>query len=286
MKVELVGNEWRELPDNSPRGIYLDGYLKEKLDNINKIISKGWDAVFLIDGKERSGKSTLGMTCAWYLSKGKITINNFAKGIEDAKKKVRELPDNSFLFLDEGSLVFNSRDTIRRENVELQKIMDVVGQKNITFIVVLPSIFDLSRAIATRRSLFLLHVYTDDEWKRGRFAYYGEEKKLELYDLGKKSFNKYVVDPEWYGVFTKFELPFQKEYLELKKQTLDVALNGEKGDKPDLKKEIWALKYKIYQLMKAVPLKTQGDVSKIMGIHVRNLRTWEQYGGRIAQDGV
>ena len=37
MKVELnKKNEWIQLPDNSPKGIYLDGFLKEKLDSIFK----------------------------------------------------------------------------------------------------------------------------------------------------------------------------------------------------------------------------------------------------------
>jgi len=39
--------------------IYLDNLLKKKLDNVKLIMSKDWDCIFLIDGIEGSGKSTL-----------------------------------------------------------------------------------------------------------------------------------------------------------------------------------------------------------------------------------
>ena len=64
--------EWEEETGNLT--IHLHVRLRQKLDNIKKIIKKKWDAVFVIDGGERSGKSTLGMTAAWYLSDAKLTL--------------------------------------------------------------------------------------------------------------------------------------------------------------------------------------------------------------------
>jgi hypothetical protein len=279
VKVKLNKyNEWVELPDDSPDGIYLDGYLKEKLDNVLEIQRKGWDAVMLIDGRERSGKSTLAMTCANYVSKEKFTMNNFAKGIEDAKQKLKSLPDHSWLFIDEGSLVFNSKESRNKENVELQNIMDVVGQKNMIFIVVLPSVFDLTRPLACRRSLFLLHVFVDEKWTRGRFAYYGEEKKEMLYVEGKKNYNKYTIDPEWSGSFTKFEPPFNEEYLKLKQDTLMLTLEGgeknkNKGEVARLKEELKLIKEKI-NILVFKPESTQIKRSKQVGINLKTARVW------------
>jgi hypothetical protein len=208
--------------------LYLDGYLKTKLDNIKEIISKNWDAVILIDGKERSGKSTLGFACAWYLSNGTITINNLAKDTEDAIKKIEELPDKSILMIDEGSLSFSSKDALRSEQKKLMKILDVVGQKNLCIIVILPSFFDLAKQIACRRSRFLLHVYTDDFLNRGRFAYFGEKKKRILYDYGKKNYGSYdYPEADFIGRFTDFKVPFFEEYLRLKKESLMSALKAE-----------------------------------------------------------
>lgn len=285
MKIEVIKNEWVKLPDHSPKGIYVNAYLKEKLDNILHIQKKEWDAMILIDGKERSGKSILGMTCAWYLTKGKLTIDNFAKGLEEAKAKIRTLPNKSILVVDEASLVFNTKDSRTNVSVELQKIMDVVGQKNMVFILILPSIFDLAKSIATRRSLFLLHVFVDEKWNRGSFAYYGEETKEVLYVEGKKNYNKYTIPPDFTGSFTNFKPPFYDEYLKLKKETLIEILEDKKEQKQKDRSEIWALKYNIYQLMKSVaqePIKSQGQFCKIINKSIREIRIWGEYGGRSA----
>lgn len=208
--------------------LYIDGYLKAKLDNVKHILSKNWDAVILIDGKERSGKSTLGFTCAWYLSNGTITIDNICKDTEDAITKIRTLPDKSILFVDEGSLSFSSKDAMRREQRKIMKILDVVGQKNLCIIIVLPSFFDLTKPIATRRARFLLHVYTDEELNRGRFSYFGEKKLRKLYEYGKKNFGSYAYpEADFNGRFTDFKVPFFEDYLKLKRETLLSALNEE-----------------------------------------------------------
>ena len=207
---------------------YLDGYLKEKLDNVKRIIKKNWDCVILIDGKERAGKSTLGFTCAWYLSDGTITIENLAKDTDDAIKKIETLPDKSILMIDEGSLSFSSKDAMRNEQKKIMKILDVVGQKNLTIIIILPSFFELAKAIAVRRSRFLLHVYTDEELMRGRFAYFGEQTKPKLYDYGRKNFGSYdFPEADFVGRFTDFKVPFFEQYLLLKKASLLSALKTE-----------------------------------------------------------
>jgi len=229
--LECPTKSWKEWEQETGNlTINLHVRLRQKLDNIKKIIKKKWDAVFIIDGGERSGKSTLGMTAAWYLSDGKLTLDNFAAGMQDAAEKVEKLPDGSILFVDEGSLVFNSKDSMTKEAKKLQKVLDVVGQKNMTFIIVLPSVFDLNKSIATRRSKFLLHVYTPSSMERGRFCYFGSNKKRHLYALGKKNFGSYTKPKaDWLGDFDDFQLPFNEEYIELKKKSLAEALGSGDG---------------------------------------------------------
>ena len=229
--LEVPMKDWRTFEtENNILTINLHHRLREKLDNIKKIVKRKWDAVFVIDGNERGGKSTLGMTAAWYLSNAKLTIDNFAAGMQDASEKIEKLPDGSILFVDEGSLVFNSKDSMTREAKKLQKILDVVGQKNMIFIIVLPCFFDLNKNVATRRSKFLLHVYTASDMQRGRFTYFGPNKKRHLYALGKKNFGSYTKPKaDWLGNFDMFELPFNDEYIMLKKKSLAEALAGDDG---------------------------------------------------------
>jgi len=160
---------------------YLDEFLKQKLDTLKKIVfKKNWDGVILIDGLERVGKSTLGITIGYYLSEGNFGVRNICANSDDAIKKIESFPDKSVLLVDEGSLLFNSRDAMKKEQKKLIKILNVVGQKNMIFIIVLPCFFDLNKSIAIRRSKFLLHCYTDAGLNRGRFAYFGEDAKKML----------------------------------------------------------------------------------------------------------
>ena len=212
VKVNIKGKE-----------VSIDGYLLKKLESIKYIITKNWDCVILIDGKERSGKSTLGLTIGAYLDPN-FSITNVATGAEAAAMKIGTLPRHSVLLIDEGSLVFNSKDSMRAEQKRLVKIMDVVGQKNMVFIIVLPSFFDLNKLIAVRRSKFLLHVYTDKKLNRGRFTYFGEKKKSYLYIIGKKNFGSYSKPrADFYGRFVDFN-PLGKEYLRAKDKSLREAL--------------------------------------------------------------
>ena len=237
--------------------------------------------MIIIDGLERSGKSNLGFICGWYLSKGNLTMANLAKGIEDTKKKIKELPDKSVLIVDESSLVFNSKESRSKASIELQKILDVVGQKNMIFILILPSVFDLTKSLATRRSLFLLHVITGYDYERGEFGYYGKESKEVLYVEGKKNYNKYIVNPEMICRFLTFEPPFYKEYLSFKTETLIEALDSNNTESKSLirakeKVELW--KEKVVELISYVISKTnltKSELAKSIGLDIRRINEIE-----------
>lgn len=215
---------------------YLDDFLKQKLDTLKHIVfKKDWDGVILIDGLERVGKSTLGITIAYYLSDGNFSVKNICADNNEVIQKIESLSDKSVLLVDEGSLVFNSRDAMQKEQKKLIKILNVVGQKNLIIIVILPSIFDLNKSIAIRRSKFLLHCYADKQLTRGRFAYFGEVAKRKLFTVGKKNFDSYIYpkrSQNELGRFTDFN-PLGQEYLDTKKRSLLSALH-EGNSKPQV----------------------------------------------------
>ena len=232
--LELEKGQWKRVEHQT--NFWLDEPLYERLRNLKKIQGKGWDGVILIDGKERSGKSKHAMGCGWFLSNGTLTKNNFARGLTDAARKIADIPEGSVLIVDEGSLVFSSKESTTKAQKALMQILDVVGQKNLIFIICLPCFFDLNKTIAVRRSLFLLHVYPDKDYNRGKFAYWGEKTKKKLYIHGKKNFDSYAFPKaESIGEFMDFEPPFYPEYLsEIKKDSLKEVLNKANAPaKPD-----------------------------------------------------
>lgn len=268
MKVTFNSEKKKWEEQDGEQSMYIDGYLKTKLDNVKHILSKNWDAVILIDGKERSGKSTLAFTCAWYLSDMKLTLENICKDTNDCIEKIGNLPDKSVVFVDEGSLSFSSKDAMKSEQRKLMKILDVVGQKNLCIIIVLPSFFELAKAIACRRSRFLLHVYTDQELNRGRFSYFGETKKRKLYDYGRKNFGSYdSPDADFIGRFVDFRTSFFEEYLKLKRETLMGALKSEMKKEPPLTARAVQLIGQRDRLITTILSKkwiTQDEIAKIL----------------------
>lgn len=264
MKFELNGKE-----------IYLDGFLHKKLDNVKKIMAKDWDCVFLIDGIEGSGKSTLGFACAWYITDGKLTMDNVCEGTSDAVKKLERLEDGSTLIIDEGSLMFSSKEVMRKEQRQLIKILNVIRQKMMCLIIVAPSFFELNKYISVDRSRFLLHVYTGKDLQRGRFAFFSTKKKRILYALGKKNYNSYnKPKADFRGRFTNFD-PFGEEYKELKKKSLMESFKGDMKPDEIPKEVLYRIKKEIsQQLIPNLPIKTRKQYCELTKTEERTLYNW------------
>ena len=244
VKFDKQKKEWIQLDPKSKDedAISYDGYLLKKLDNVKKLMSKEWDVVFLIDGIEGSGKSTLSFLCGWYISDASLTMTNIAEGSADAVRKLESLPDKSVLIIDEGSLSFSSKEVMSKEQKQLVRIMNVIRQKRMCLIVVAPSFFELNKYVSVTRSRFLLHVYTNRNLDRGRFSYFGTRKKHKLYYEGKKTFNSYQKPKaNFIGTFGKFD-PFGEEYQKLKRKSLMEAIRGTADNKEKKPKSEYNIK--------------------------------------------
>lgn len=208
--------------------VYIDGFLYNKYMRVVDMIKKNWDAVILVDGMEGSGKSTFAAQGATIISTAlnvPFTIDHIVADAQSAMEKLEKMPDNSVLMIDEGSLVFSSKDTMKKEQRQLINVMQIIRQKNMTLFIVLPQFFELTKYIAVHRSLFLCHIYADGAKKqRGRFAYFSTKGKNKLFILGKKNFNSYdKPKANFRGRFTSW-FPFDKEkYNKIKRQSLSSA---------------------------------------------------------------
>jgi len=226
-------NEWDvvEKEDKQEGDLYLDGFLKKKLDFALKHQDKNNDVLGIIEGKEGTGKSSLAGNVMRYVTKDNFNPDTQMIGsdYDDALKKISEAPHGSVLFFDEGNSFFMGTSTMTREHRDLHKVFSIFRQKNLFVIICLPSFLRLGTYFALDRSHFLLRTYVKGT-QRGYFMYFGEKKKDQLYRVGKRDgYNKDAVRSNFRGRFTKCITLESKEYKSFKLKTLTAAINKARG---------------------------------------------------------
>lgn len=182
---------------------YMDGYLKTNLDKIKSVEGSDWDFIFIVDGKERRGKSVMAQQVAYYLDNtlclDRIVFNSkqFIEAVDKAEKF-------QAIVYDEAYSSTNSSAAMGEVARALKTKLTMIGKKNLYIFIVLPPFFDLNKYIAIWRSAALIHIYTGDNFERGYFSFYDDERKKNLYIFGRKEYNYSVTKPNFFGRFTNF----------------------------------------------------------------------------------
>lgn len=203
---------------------YLDGYLQKNLDLAKSVIDEDWDMVFVVDGNEGGGKSSLAIQCAYYLdptlSLDRVTFTpeEFTSAIRKANKKQAVIFDEAFCGL-------SSRATMSSVNRTIVRLLTEIRQKNLFVFIVLPTFFDLDKYVALWRSRALLHVYVKN-FKRGQFEFYSSEKKKNMYVHGKKLYKYGYPCPDFRGAFTKAMPLDDAAYREKKLKSMEASAEG------------------------------------------------------------
>ena len=248
--------KWRDKERVMKVGYYMDGTLVENLVPIPQFLARDRDIVGIVSGRgmTRNGKSThgigIGYFITWLIAGGRMdtrrdedtgefikpvvikkptkpvnfSLGNLSYTPDDLMKKAKDLYEKygkeQVIIYDECKGL-DSKGTMKAVNQKLEEFFQTCGSYNHVIIVILPNFFKLNEDIATTRSMFLVDCYSDDNWKRGYFDYYGPKEKEWLYFLGKKKIgvgNKYFSQsPSFYGKFSDW-LPFDREEYEKNKQ--------------------------------------------------------------------
>lgn len=258
-------------------GYYMDDYLVENLTPIPDFLAKDRDIVAITSGRGqvRNGKSTITIGVAyfiaWLIAGGRMDmekdeegrfinprviqkptkpvrfgLENFAYTPDDLIAKGKDLYDKygkqQILFYDECSGL-DSKGTMKSVNQKLEEFFQTCGAYNHVILVVLPNFFKLNEDIATTRSMFLIDCYSDENWKRGFFDYYGPKDKEWLYFNGKKRLGvsaKYFSQaPSFYGTFRDW-LPFNREeYERQKREALKKKVFGSREERT--REKLWGV---------------------------------------------
>ena len=236
---------------------YIDGYLKANLDIIKTAIKDDWDMVFVVDGEEGSGKSVLAMQCAKYCDSS-FDISRECFDAESFEKCVRETAQQyQSIVFDEAFGGLSSRAVMSKVNRSLVRMMTEIRAKNLFIFVVLPTFFDLDKYVALWRSRALLHVYSYEGFKRGRFMFFNSERKKQLYVNGKKFYNYNNPKANFLGSFIN-HYPIDKDAYKKRKMECIRARNDKDNEPEDTTSIRDNIIYSMYQ--KGIKYKEIGEI--------------------------
>lgn len=204
---------------------YIDGYLRKNLDAIKQEVRQDNDYFITICGLERSGKSVLAQQVAHYLSDGNFTVDQMCVSVEDFVLQVFKADKYMCVVFDEAQRGASSGDYMKEMNRALKKVAMEMGAKNLFVIMVMPSVFELSKYYALHRSIAHIEVFKY-KGARGYFKVWAGENKKLLYLKGKREMNMGAVRPDFFGRFTNYYCIDEKAYRAKKTTNMDASLKS------------------------------------------------------------
>lgn len=233
--------------DGKTWSFHVDVRMMRFLDKVKQRVGKkDKDFVVIIDGYEGAGKSTLGLQMARYVDPT-LSMKHVCMTVDNFKKAVIGAEKGQAVIYDEAVTGLTAGDSISRIGKVLKSMMMQMRQKNLFVIVILPTIFELSKYAVLSRAKGLFHVYEKDG-RMGYWVYYNRKDLRLLYLKGKKT-HSYSVRSYYSGRFYGKYAVDEEEYRKKKSETLFMLDDEEKsGDKRSTRWEeqrdylLWMLK--------------------------------------------
>lgn len=279
--MKILENKYPKgsLPNQKTDGRYVDETLYENLKIAAKNIVK--DMTFLgVCATSKldvgSGKSTLMQQIAeaysdlvnqYHGTKLEVTMKNIVFRPQELIKRAFELPKYSCIILDEWEETHYWSELA----MALRQFFRKCRQLNLFIIIIIPNFFQLPMSYALSRSLFFIDVKFEGEFERGYFSFYNFKKKKDLYILGKKTQNYYVVKPDFSGRFVEGYVVPREEYEKAKRQDM---IDSEERVRPEITErnvKIKLFKQVCKQLKGKIPVK---EIATGFGVTQRTATTW------------
>lgn len=245
---------------------YMDNRLKRQLDIKVKsaLIKKDEDYVIVIDGEERSGKSTLGFQIGKYLDPT-LNVAGVCFDPNEFRKAVLEAQKGQCIIFDEAYRGLSAKGALTEVNRILVSLMMEMGQKNLIVIIILPTFYLLEKYVALWRARGLFHVFRK-RGNKGYWTFFNRKKKQTLYLKGKRDYGYYYVKSSFKGRF------YGKCVIDEIKYRKKKALSLRKGYKTTRQEKYKEQRDKlIYALQKETGLKLD-DMFKISKMYQIGLK--------------
>ncbi len=156
-----------EIPDtNEELTIRLNPFYKWFMQLFNEAMENHEDIIVLVNGPERSGKSTLGRLMGYLidsalLGHGKyFNLKHIYTNLEELGKMFREIPRSrpgTVRLIDEAEVIMHRRDAMTLVNKEVDKGFKSLGEFQNVFIAAAPAFWELD--ILVRRADVLIDLH-------------------------------------------------------------------------------------------------------------------------------
>lgn len=211
------------------------GWIRLQLEfqNLRKALRQDRDAVGVVFGDNRMGKSTLALQIARIVNngenKGNLPRESIAMGNEGFWKGLQELDKYSAIHLDELSGVFYSKDSMTSEQKKRKKRMKTAAKKNQFVIGCDTQYFQIDKEFRTDKVDFAIHVSS-----RGNFEFYGP-KLIERFEKDKDTGRAITPSPLFSGSFPELDDELWNRYQEVEDEKLEMKdLKEDEEDGKDL----------------------------------------------------
>lgn len=220
---------------------YMNPMLKKRWDALrgDNLIKKDDDRVYVVDGRERTGKSVFALQQAAYLDPTIVKdLSRICFSADSFLEAIRRAKPGQVIVFDEAFRGLSSRGALSKVNRKIVTAMMEMGQKNLIVFIVLPSFFLLDLYVAMLRSNSLFHVFRAKSSDKRCFKVYNYKKKNRLYQNGVKKGWEYKIPTRFKDNFSnKYPggVDFERKYRALKAEALKniegITETTEKEDK-------------------------------------------------------
>lgn len=189
------------------RTFYMDKILRDNLDLCKELITQDMDFIWVVDGSVGSGKSAFAQVIGWYLSNGKLTIDDVVFTANEFKDRVRKAKKHSCIIWDECFRGIAKGRHMTKQNMQIKELLLECRDKNLFILLCTPSYTDIEQSLIRDRIKGVFHVdmKIDKDTKkvrRGIFKFYSNKKILAC--IASPDDNKYPIRSNFYGRWSRY----------------------------------------------------------------------------------
>jgi len=219
----------------------LDGYLHSNLTIVQEeAIPNNWDCVYILFGREGTGKTTLGSQISYFLdntfgvTKIVWTADQFDRAIDDAQ-------EGDSILWDEAITGAMSNAHADETSMRIVKKLTMIRKKKLKIGLCFPYLYLLNKYFVGR-CLFSVYIYAKGFGDRGYARFYDSRNTEKLYELMK---GKYRYD--YAGAFTEaknnFSFRFTSRFCADEKEYDRLKTESSKLVEADSKEEEYKMKW-------------------------------------------